>query len=385
MDNKDIKLLWQGPGKDGSGYSSVMRTYVYWFNKFGYNINVNNISYNSDKYNFIEQEEEELLTKLQVENLKTFKLADHIFINHATPDILFRLPQAKKAISYSVWETSNITKEAGNRCNEMDYIITASEFSKAAFLFGGVKVPIHVVPHIVTKKNLDDDKYFDDKLNRLHNKLTFLSIFEWHLGKGYDVLIKGFIEAFKDNPDVQLILKVNSFINQKYLKNEVINYIKSIKGDLKYPTIIPICNPVKTNLIYALYRYCDIYVTCTRREAFGLTIADAIVHELPVIVPNKGGHRAYCNYIESVIPFKVDWKEITEKDVEKQRRNYVGQSWMEPDLDHFIKVLRVVGESWKDIDKEDRKVLREGSIKLRKMLHPTTIMKQFNNIFKESL
>jgi len=34
------KIHWRGSFREGSGYGKVARDYVYWLNKFGYDINI---------------------------------------------------------------------------------------------------------------------------------------------------------------------------------------------------------------------------------------------------------------------------------------------------------------------------------------------------------
>ncbi len=374
------RVIWSGCPLDGSGYGKVARDYIYWLNESKkVDLDCNIVTYtNINPSQYLTDDQIEYFRKLNNPNLRMDTDTDLIFINHITPDIAFSVDKYKINSLYSVWETSNIPLTATERCNSFDFIMTASEYSKQAFINGGVNVPIEVVPHIVTPVSLVEN----EKLEELtKDKFVFLSIFEWHLGKGYDTLIKGFIEAFRDNPDVLLILKVNSFVNPFYLKEEVINYVREQKGGLKYPQIIPICNPVHEDVLNSLYKYADVYVSCSRREGFSLTLAQAMVNGLPIIAADKGGHRQFLNTENSfLIPSKFENIKL----LEKERRNYSGQQWIEMDYNEFVNTL--IGlyktsetEDWLSnevaIDEEAQKVIKQ--------LSPDIIINKFLELFNK--
>lgn len=58
---------------------------------------------------------------------------------------------------------------------------------------------------------------------------------------------------------------------------------------------------------------------------------------VPVICPNKGGHRQYLNEDNSIL-VKSKWKSVG--GLEDERLLYKGQKWIEPNLDNFIEELK---------------------------------------------
>ena len=369
------KVHWLSCFGDASGYGHVARAYVKAMNEAGWDIKIGVNNFTIDDQTKYLGDFFEYFKPLIVENINRIKANERIFVSHNTPDILFVQPQFKINSAMSMWETNSINSNSAKRCNDFDFLMTASEFSKSAFVTGGVTLPIHVIPHIVPRITLPrDEKLHEFKKDRL----TFLSIFEWHLGKGYDLLLKGFVEAFKDNPNVLLILKVNDFVSPKTLKERVFKYIKSIKKDLIYPSILPICHPCLPEIIYSLYEVSDIYVSLTRREAFSLNLADAIVHEKLTICPSRGGHREYANENNSIL-INSDWSKIV--NIEPERRNYLGQYWIESDLNDFIDKLKIVETNWREPKKEDIEELKKESELVRIKLSPETILNEFDKIF----
>jgi glycosyltransferase involved in cell wall biosynthesis len=365
---------WFGSCYEGSGYSNVLRSYLYWMIKQGRDVNFSNINYsleNNLKYidqsviDFYKQYEQQ-----QILNTGSSK----VFINHSTPDILFVNPKFKNNFAYSVWESTFIPLKAKNKCNNFDALFTASEYSKNAFENSGVKIPIEIIPHIVVPRDLKEDKFLEELTK---DKLVFLAIFDWHIGKGYDVLLKGFIEAFKDDKDVLLILKTNSFVNFKTLQSTVVNYIKMVKQNNEFPKILPIAYPLKEDKFYSLYKYCDVYLSMSRREAFSLTCADAIVNGKLVVAPSLGGQRYFLNENNSCL---VESKMDDIKKVERERSNYRGQ-WVEPSLDDFIFKLKIIKEKWSCRTQEDKDELKKESEKVIQLLSPENVLEMFDKVF----
>lgn len=377
-------IHWRGPLFHGSGYSFVMREYTRAMIEAGWDTQLSNVVYTLDDVSkYIPQEEIEFYKPYIKNRINKAHGSDRIFINHATPDLVEPFPYFRKSGACSMWETNTISEKSALKCNTMDFLITASEFSKSAFLTGGTKVPVHVVPHIVTPKDFTDVKYNNEKLEEItKDKLTFLSAFEWHKGKGYEELIKGFVEAFKEDDGVLLILKVNSLVDSKNLKWKVLEYIKSVKGNLKYPSILPICQPVQSDFLYSLYKYSDVFVSLSKREAFSLCASDGIVNNLLVMAPDRGGHRQFLTS-ENCVLINSDWDEVTPDKVEPERRNYIGQYWIQPNLEDFIKKLHIVRESWTNPSREDLEDLKNEANKVIEYLSPKNVLNEFDKIFRE--
>jgi len=362
-----------------SGFGNVAREYVYWMQesgKFDVKINITNYSL-IDGNKYLEDSEIEYFKKLEFSEKERNKYYDRIFVNHITPDIAYTIDKFKNSTLYTTWETDRIQTKAVERCNNFDLILTPSEFSKFAFLNAGVTKPIEVIHHISVPKKLKENKSLEELTK---NKFTFLSIFEWSLRKGYDILIESFIEAFKNNPNVILLLKVNSFININQLKNEVVSYIKSVKKDLKYPAIYPICDFWKTNNLTSLYKYSNCYATATRGEAFSLCLADSMVNGLVCIAPSRGGHTEFLNDDNSIL-IPSEYTEI--KSIEPERRHYLGQKWIEIDRHYFIKALQAVYEEWLNPDEKQKLFLKEESEKVQKQLSPEVILNKFEEYFQK--
>jgi glycosyltransferase involved in cell wall biosynthesis len=321
------KLLFSSPLQDPTGYGSAGRLYVRSLLKVGFNPLLHIPRYTNLKE----------ITFKDLPDLDRYKYQGEqidIFLNHITPDIAHGHNRATRNILLSVWETDKIPASSVIKCSKFDKILTASEYSKNAFINAGIKIPIAVVPHpIVEVKNFTLNHDLEKKYK---DKFVFFSNFEWHLGKGYDILIKAFSKAFENNDDVILIIKTFSF--DRAAKYDKRGFIKELKGDKLLPQIVLIDDIISENNLYSLYSICDAYVSTSRREAFSLTAAEAYAFGKHIIAPDKGGHREFLNeYNARLINSKlVD----VPKDIELSRSIYRGQKWVECDFDATIEALK---------------------------------------------
>jgi len=126
-------IIWSGAFEDISGYSTASRDYIKAFYEAGVDIKVHFRSYDHRGSNrdLIVKEELELCDKLRISNIK--KDSNFNWICHSSPNAAFTVP-ARKNILYSVWESSKIPVIFKPYLDKFDFIMTASEFSKNAFL-----------------------------------------------------------------------------------------------------------------------------------------------------------------------------------------------------------------------------------------------------------
>ena len=344
-------ILYSAPFLEISGYSTASRDYL----KALYNngIRVYTIPmryYLGDTLGLLNNDDVRL-----VNNLKYFEdlypIEKCVFINHATPNaldpfILQLMKRTKKRILFSVWETSHIPKEFISYLENYDMILTASEFSKNAFLSTKSDLNIQVIPHVI-HNYMNETIQPNQQLLELKNKgkFIFFASLEWHIGKGYDILLRGFLETFAGNSNVILILKTYNLSQVNY-KESVLNYIRSLKKELNItlPQIIPIIGNSTNKEILSLYASANAYISTSRREGFCLTASEAFGFGIPIIAPDKGGQTEFLNKDNSIL-IKSSWKDVSR--LESERSLYYGQQWIESDLEDFKKKLKWL---YKDYD-----------------------------------
>ena len=64
-----------------------------------------------------------------------------------------------------------------------------------------------------------------EAIQKWKNKFVFLSVFEWNIRKGWDILIKAFCLAFTNNDPVILVI-LSSSNKDSSIKEFIYDYIK---------------------------------------------------------------------------------------------------------------------------------------------------------------
>ena len=205
-------------------------------------------------------------------------------------------------IAYFYWETDTLPVSWRREIHLMNEIWSPCNLVTNCLKKIGYKGLIrHVPTPSQDKKNIknlinfkiENDMVLDDSC------FKFYSIFQWNYRKGYDILIKSYLEEFSENENVILILKTNPLYNKN--TNFTINikkFISGIKSKIKkknFPKII-ISTEFFSNLeIDALHESGDCFVLPHRGEGWGMPIARAIQYDNHVITTKFGGVTDYLN------------------------------------------------------------------------------------------
>lgn len=226
--------------------------------------------------------------------------ADHpeAAIYHCIPQ-RYRRPQGpKKFFGVCLFETMNPPSGWVKMMNEMDGIITASQFNARIFQQHGVEKPIHVVPHAFDKKLFHRDVI----PNGRYRYFTFMSVGTWKKRKNWEQLIKAFYDGFSKKDNVCLLIKTDKV-------RELERLVLQIKRTCEWRSkeTAPIYAEQKNNCpfeeIPTLMKKCDVYVSASLGEGFGLPGMHAMALGIPVITTKYGGVTEYakpetCTFIE---------------------------------------------------------------------------------------
>jgi len=212
-------------------------------------------------------------------------------------------------------EADYIPKTWVEGCHKMNLIIVPSKFVKNIFIKSGVKTRIEVVSEGV------DTSIFNPQAPPLPLEIpgspsfTFLTIGQWlDLEVGRDrkqlgLLLELFLTIFKDNPNVNLIMK--SYINNHSSSDGQIlkERIKELKESISSKANIYLLHgELSDQELAGLYTNPNInaFISLTSGEGWGRPIAESLSCELPVIVTGWSGHMDFVNENYSVaLPYKL--------------------------------------------------------------------------------
>ena len=152
-------------------------------------------------------------------------------------------------IGLTMFESSKIPENWASAMNEMDHIVTPTQWGKRLFEADGVTVPI-----TVTRLGLNPAYRLRERAPG-RRPITFLTFIDRGKRKGGIAATNAFIDAFGDSPDVKLIIKGRR---------------AKIKLGFINPNIETVQQDMTEEELGDLYARCDVLVNPNMGEGFGL-------------------------------------------------------------------------------------------------------------------
>tara|TARA_Y100001972_G_scaffold31429_1_gene38674 strand:+ start:593 stop:1768 length:1176 start_codon:yes stop_codon:yes gene_type:complete len=284
-------------------------------------------------------------------------------------------------------ETTSCNPEWVNNCNNMDLVITPSEFTKQVLVNTGleenkVSVVHETYPEIFdnTGLNANSLKNFLDNLDTKKNFLIVGQITGLNTKSDRKNLfntLKAFISAYKDDKEVGLILKTNSGRNTKIDKYKTINIIKSIINDVgkkEFPRIHFLHGNLTESELYELYtnEKVNYFISASRGEGFGLPLIESARLGLPVIATNWSGHLDFLK-LGNFTRLNYDLVEIDDSRVDN-KIFIKGTKWAEVPQGHLRLVLK---KAFLDYGKK-KKNAKELAVKIKENFNFDKIKKDYD-------
>ncbi|MCH7727054.1 MAG: glycosyltransferase, partial [Planctomycetes bacterium] len=269
-------------------------------------------------------------------------------------------PNAVLNVLRCTFETDRIPPNWLPEFEKFDELWVMTEHDRVAFRQGGAPPEkIRVAPEFV------DTSVFTSRGKKLplpeelRDRFVFLSVFEWQLRKGWDVLVRAYCQEFSPSDGVGLLLKVSCGHGQSMegVHEQVDSVLSKIRQRLsKRPDIVFWDEMLNTESFAALYRSVDAFVLPTRGEGWGRPYMEAMASGLPTIGTAGSGNAAFMTNANSfLIPAKL-------VDVSDEAANeipvYRGHKWLEPDPKTLRTAMRTVVE-----DEARRKAVTRKAVK----------------------
>ncbi|QDO95699.1 glycosyltransferase family 4 protein [Formosa sediminum] len=263
-------------------------------------------------------------------NLIQISLKDlESFLAVIDPDLF----KKKYTILFLVWESEYIAPELVENLNLFNEIWTPSEYCKNIFQ-RTYNNPIIVVPHpvevhLAPLSNQNNINFFDNE------KFSFLFIFSYHSSlerKNPFFLIEAFNTAFRDNDNVELVIKT---VGGKQHKKQKQRLELCASKNIKIYDV-----ELDKNGVNHLINTCDSYVSMHHSEGFGLTLAEAMYLGKPTIATNYSGNTEFMKEDNSyLVDYKLSY-------IENPDNNFCSKTlWANPLLKETADKLRTIYEN----------------------------------------
>ena len=270
---------------------------------------------------------------------------------------------------YTAWETDKIPSHWAALLNEMCGIFVPSTWNKEVLKSCGVTVPIEVLPHISEfhgkKPDVPPSHLLANALKKTEGTYTFYCISMWNERKNLPILIHAFLEEFREEENVSLLLKTDrqdwTTYRSKWRKVLLGSFFQSTKKSFRkiasnysnHSKIIHISDELPASDLAWLHYSGDCFISCTHGEGWGMGSYEAAWYGNSVAITEYGGQLDYLSSENSfLIPFTLG-SVVTAYGKSSYTND---QNWADVDLNQVRKTMRHVFENQK-LAKEKGQVL----------------------------
>lgn len=246
---------------------------------------------------------------------------------------------------FGIWnyETTILPKTFARCHTSVDKVLPSSAFSKKIFIDNGIPDDKQVVvPHGIEVEKYKTSIKYPIKTNKKYKILA--NIAQPHLRKNIKGLLKAYGQAFTNEDDVCLVLKISKRRTNAVFEVNFDLLLKEFKQTFKKHAEVKVVDSFIVN-IEELYNTCDIVLTMAHAECFWMPGLEGFAANKIVIAPRYGGQLDYMNDNNSIL---IDGKEI--------RADLRMQYWepspyakaFEPDITQCVEKLRDVIKNYDD-------------------------------------
>jgi hypothetical protein len=249
------------------------------------------------------------------------------------PPVIFQMGLAnfKKTynIGYWAWELEAIPNEWMKAIRYMNAIITPSRFTTDVikrYADSPVLTATHPVTRGIATEEMRTRLAIPEQAFVVSNIFSFGSAMERKNPVG---LIEAFTRAFAGSSDAYLVLKANAGADT--LEKE--NLLRAISA---HPNICLVDEHWSRADVLGLIACSDLYASLHRSEGFGLTIAEAMLLDIPVLVTAWSGNMDFCTKENS---FLVNYQPIKVNSSHPEFREFENATWADADIEQTTQLL----------------------------------------------
>ena len=300
-------------------------------------------------------------------------------VGHLTPEnfpsLRERFPDAT-FVAHTVWETDRLPGHWPVLLELADLLVVPGRWNAETIRAGGVRTPLAVVPHVAPvprrRRSPVWDAIGDDVF-------VFYTIVTWTPRKAVRKTIRAYLEAFRRNDPVLLVVKTTHLDYTTHRPRDpglagpgttawsVAQILKEYRDP---PPLKLVTRDLDTTEIEALHTRGDCFVSLCHAEGWGIPSFDAAAYGNPVVMTGYGGQ---LEYLDPDAALLVDFELVPVEYSPEQASFTPDQRWAEPSVEHGAELLNRV--------LEDREAARERAAELARRIlvryRPEAVAEEF--------
>ena len=309
-------LLFRGPVETVSGYGAHSRDLLRALRDMDlFDIRIDSCHWGATPRTALNKNDE-FSKWIFANKITTLSATPDIYVQVTVPNEFQRVGKFNIGITAGI-ETTVAPKEWVDGCNRMDLIITTSNFSRDVLLQTVFNETDKLTGKLVKQYKIErpievlfegvDTEVYNNRFTSLDvdikEDFCYLFVGHWLKGdigqdrKDVGMLIKSFVDAFKDTEDQPaLVLKTSSagfsVKERETFKKKIKDLVKGIENP---PSIYLLFGQLTDNEMNELYNHPRIksMITLTKGEGFGRPLLEFSMTGKPIIASNWSGHRDF--------------------------------------------------------------------------------------------
>lgn len=359
-------LLWDSPVLNTSGYATSCKMLLEGMRPYPYDIQLRIRESDSRR---------DLFSPLFIDYVDFITRKNHknpTFHIQIIPGHSIGKGEGTINVGRTMFETDRLPEDWVYRCNQLTEIWVPSQFNMSTFRKSGVaSSKLYALPES-TDFSFFDPVWAGRNSAKDLKEFVFLSIFDWNFRKGWDVLIRAYIDEFSEHDDVTLLIKVSPF-RQVQSSSRIREFISSQGRDPNHIPNIEITEDfMDESSLRSLYASCDAFVLPTRGEGWGRPFMEAMAMGLPTIGTRWGGSADFMNDDNA---WMIEIDGLEDVDSRMDFSFYRGHQWASPSIKSLRDQLRTVFEH----RAEAREVIHLARPELRDRYDLPVVCSQFHN------
>lgn len=290
-------------------------------------------------------------------------------------------PCASYNILRTTQETDRIPDGWRQRLEAFDVIWVLSQHNLRAFRQSGVPPEkLRVIEPGCDTGVFTPEGHKRPRSAGFEDRFLFLSIFDWQLRKGWEVLIRCYAKTFSVDEGAGLLLKItrqhgHSMESVRVQINQVLAEIGTSLDDR--PDILLLEEFCDSQSLAALYRACDAFVLASRGEGWGRPYMEAMACGLPTIGTRGSGND---NFMLEEVAYLVEVERVAVCEAAAQEIPvFEGHYWNEPNVASLQSRMREVFQ-----DRSRAKAVgRSASLWIRERFSLESLQERVHNAIDE--